>query len=203
MQIIIIGSGKVGSTLAGQLAGQGHDVVIIDSDQRQIKHIENEDFIKISGVPIDRDVLRQAGIETADVLCAVTQNDNVNIMVAQIADRIFHVPQIIARIFNPANRDVFDTFKINTVCQTELTVKAILRRIAGERNEQIQRVYNTSILYTRVPVDEDFVGEDICDLTTDTGKAVFGLLRKGKLQLALPGLRIQAGDELVLAAIQN
>ena len=203
MQIIIIGSGKVGSALASELDRQGHEVVIVDSSLKMSENVDKRNFIKIYGVPIDREVLRQAGIETADVLCAVMQNDNINIMVAQIADQIFHVPQIIARIFDPANREVFETFNINTVCQTELTVQAILRRIAGERQEEQHRVYNANILYSRVPVAEEFVGEEICDLATDTDKVVFGLIRKGKLQLALPGLMVQDGDELVLAAVQN
>ena len=122
MQIIIIGCGKVGSALAGELIDQGHEVVIIESDLQAIQNADDLDCIKITGVPIDRDVLKQAGIETADVLCAVTQNDNINIMVAQIAKEIFKVPRIVARIFNPISREVFDQFQINTICQTELTV---------------------------------------------------------------------------------
>ncbi len=203
MQIIIIGCGKVGSMLAGNLINQGHDVVIIESDIRAIQNADELDCIKITGVPIDRDVLKQAGIETADVLCAVTQNDNINVMVAEIAKEIFNVPQIIARIFNPVSREVFDAFKINTICQTELTVQAIQRKISCECQELNQQVYNTSVLYTSVPIEKHLIGEYISNLSTDTGKMIFGLLRDGKLNLAMPGLRIQAGDELVLAGIQN
>ena len=131
------------------------------------------------------------------------RSDNINIMVAQIAKEIFKVPRIVARIFNPISREVFDQFKINTICQTELTVQAILRKISGEEHEQNQVVYNTSILYTSVPIEKNLIGEDITNLSTDTGKLVFGLLRGGKLSLAAPGLRVQAGDELVLAGIEN
>lgn len=203
MHIIIIGCGKVGSTLAGELLDQGHDVVIIESDLQAIQNADDLDCIKITGVPIDREVLRQAGIETADVLCAVTQNDNINIMVAQIAREIFHVPRIVARIFNPASRDIFEQFNINTICQTELTVNALMRKISGEENEQSHLVFNTNIVYTSVPIEKNLIGEDVSNLSTDSGKLVFGLLRSGKLHLALPGLRVQASDELVLADIEN
>ncbi len=159
MQIIVIGCGKVGSSLAGALVSQGHDVVIIESDSKLIQNADDLDCIKITGVPIDRDVLKQAGIETADVLCAVTQNDNINIMVAQIASEIFNIPRIITRIFNPISREVFEQFNLNTICSTELTVQAFLRKIAGESQEQTHRVYNTNILYTSVPIEKEFVGE--------------------------------------------
>ncbi|MCD8499036.1 MAG: TrkA family potassium uptake protein [Clostridiales bacterium] len=107
MQIIIIGCGKVGSSLARQLVALEHDVVIIESDSKLMLQADDIDCIKITGVPIDRDVLRQAGIETADVVCCVTQVDNINIMSSQIAQDVFHVPKIITRIFNPVNKDVF------------------------------------------------------------------------------------------------
>lgn len=202
MQIIIIGCGKVGAALAGELISQGHEVVIIESDTKLIQNADDLDCIKITGVPIDRDVLRQAGIETADVVCTVTQNDNINIMVAQIATEIFHVPKIISRIFNPISRPVFEQFNLSTICQTELTVNAFLRKISGEIHEQEHQVYNANVLYTTVPIEKGLIGEDITNLSTDTGKLVFGLLRNGRLHLAVSGLRIQAKDELVLAGLQ-
>jgi trk system potassium uptake protein len=202
MHIIIIGCGKVGAALAGELVSQGHDVVIVDSDPQLIQNADDLNCIKITGVPIDRDILRQAGIETADVLCATTQNDNINIMVAQIAREIFSVPKIIARIFNPVNRQVFDEFNLDTICQTELSVQAFLRKIAGETEENIHRIFSADILYTQAPIDKALNGEDISNLSTDTGKLIFGLLRNGHLHLAVPGLKVQAGDELVLADIQ-
>lgn len=198
MQIIVVGCGKVGLNLSTSLVRQGHDVVIVENDSKMLQAAEDLDCIRILGVPIDRDVLRNAGIETADILCAMTQNDNINIMVSQIADEIFNVPKIITRIFNPENRQVFDEFGLNTICSTSLTVEAVLRKIGGEINEQTQRVYNTDILYSSVPIEPELVGEDITNLSTDTGKLIFGLLRRSRLLLAVPGLKVLSGDELVL-----
>lgn len=202
MQIIVVGCGKVGLNLATSLVRQGHDVVIVESDSKMLQTAADLECIRILGVPIDRDILRNAGIETADIVCAMTQNDNINIMVSQIADEIFKVPKIITRIFNPENRLVFDEFGLNTICSTSLTVEAVLRKIGGEKNEQTQRVYNTDVLYSSVPIDADLVGEDICNLSTDTGKLVFGLLRRSRLLLAVPGLKVLNGDELVLVDLQ-
>jgi trk system potassium uptake protein TrkA len=203
VQIIVVGCGKVGSSLATILVERGHDVVIVENDSQLIQSAADLDCIKITGVPIDRDVLRQAGIETADVLCAVTQNDNINIMVAQIADLIFKVPRIISRIFNPGSRSVFAEFGLDAVCSTDLTVQDFLRRIDGEKESFRQRVFDNSVIYTSVPSDPAVVGEEVTNLTSDTGKLIFGILRKGRLMLAKPGLKVQADDELVLADLQQ
>jgi trk system potassium uptake protein TrkA len=202
MQIIVIGCGKVGSSLARQLVVLGHDVVIIESDSRLMQQADDIDCIKITGVPIDRDVLKQAGIQTADVVCAVTQNDNINIMTAEIAQSVFGVNHIVTRIFNPTSREVFEEFGLNTICSTELTVDAFLREIEGERDTQVHSLYGTPVIYSTVPTDKEIFGENVCDLSTDTGKLVFGVMRKGKMMLAVPGLKVQDGDQLILADLQ-
>ncbi|NLM78868.1 MAG: TrkA family potassium uptake protein [Ruminococcaceae bacterium] len=202
MQIIVVGCGKVGSTLAAALIAQNHDVVIIDQDEQLLAAAADLDCIKISGVPIDRDILRQAGIETADFLCAVTQNDNINIMVSQIADLIFKVPHIIARIYNPASRSVFEAFGLNTVCSTELTVQELLLRIEGRTKSARQTVFGRQVIYSTEPVDAELAGEKLSNLATNDGKLLFGLLRQDKLLLARPDMTIQAGDELVLADLR-
>ena len=153
-------------------------------------------------MPIDRDILRQAGIETADFLCAVTQNDNINIMVSQIADLIFKVPHIIARIYNPASRSVFEAFGLNTVCSTELTVQELLLRIEGRTKSARQTVFGRQVIYSTEPVDAELAGEKLSNLATNDGKLLFGLLRQDKLLLARPDMTIQAGDELVLADLR-
>ena len=202
MHIIIVGCGKVGASLASLLIAQDHDVVIVESDPDLIQNAADLDCIKITGVPIDRDILRQAGIETADIVCASTQTDNINIMVSQIAADVFQVPKTITRIFNPINRDVFDAFGLNTICSTELTVQAFMRKIAGESDEKIVQVFNTSLLFSYMPVQPAFVGEVISDLEADDGKMIFGLIRQGVMHLATAKLKIKAEDQLVLAELQ-
>jgi trk system potassium uptake protein TrkA len=102
LYIIIAGCGRLGSHLASSLSGRGHDIAIIDDDARNFARLGPEfDGITVSGVPIDEDVLRKAGIEKADVIAAVTNDDNLNIMMAQIAGKIFSVPSVLVRIGEP------------------------------------------------------------------------------------------------------
>lgn len=202
MQIIIIGCGKVGSSLAASLIQLDHDVVVVDSDPSLIQAADDLDCIKITGVPIDRDVLRQAGIETADILCAVTQNDNINIMTSQIAKELFNVSRIYTRVFNPSSRNVFNELGLDSICSTELTVQAFMRAIQGETHEERHSLYGSRMLYTRTTVDPKLVGEDVTDLDTDTGKHIVGIFRHNRMILAARGLKIQVGDQIVQTEIE-
>ena len=111
MNILVVGCGKVGARLASVLSREGHDVSIVDRFEESFEML-SDDFegFKTCGVPIDQDVLRRAGIENCDALAAVSPDDNVNIMVRQLAREIFHVPQVLARIYDPAREDVFSHF---------------------------------------------------------------------------------------------
>ena len=202
MQIIIIGCGKVGSSLAASLIQLDHDVVVVDGDPSLIQAADDLDCIKITGVPIDRDVLRQAGIETADILCAVTQNDNINIMTSQIAKELFNVSRIYTRVFNPSSRNVFNELGLDSICSTELTVQAFLRAIQGESHEERHSLYGSRMLYTRTTVDPKLAGEDVTNLKTDAGKHIIGIFRHNRLILAAHGLKIQVGDQIVQTEIE-
>jgi len=202
MQIIVIGCGKVGSSLAAALIQMDHDVVVVDSDPLLIQMADDLDCIKITGVPIDRDVLRQAGIETADIVCAVTQNDNINIMTSQMAREMFHVPKIYTRVFNPSSRNVFSELGLDSICSTELTVQAFIRAIHGEAHEEHHSLYGARLLYTRATVDPKLAGEDIMELETDPGRHIVGVFRHNRLILAASGLKIQIGDQIVQTEIE-
>ena len=133
MHIIVIGCGKVGSKLANVLSREGHDVVVVERETEQFRELDrNFSGVTITGVPIDQDILKHAGIETADALAAVTPDDNVNIMVCQIAKELFNVPKVIARIYNPAREHVFHEFGLETICPTNMTVEAIHKKILNQ-----------------------------------------------------------------------
>ena len=108
MYIVIAGCGRLGSFLAASLSGKGHDVAVIDSDSGNFSSLTSGfDGITVTGVPIDEDILRKAGIEKADIMAAVTQDDNLNIMAAQIAEKIFKVGKVLVRIGDPQKEEFF------------------------------------------------------------------------------------------------
>ena len=126
MYIIIAGCGKIGANLVKTLSNEGHDVVVIDPNEESFAQLESgTNCLTITGMCIDEDVLKSAGIEHADALLAVTSDDNVNIMTAQIAKQLYHVPHVVTRIYDPDNDAVLRQMGLNTVCPTMLTVAKI------------------------------------------------------------------------------
>ena len=137
MNIIIVGCGKVGSRLAYQLSDDGHDVVIVDNDRDAFKALPHEfNGITVVGVPIDQDVLKQAGIESADIFAALSPDDNLNIMACQVAKEIFKVPKVIARIYNPEREYIFHQFGLDTICPTNITVNLLRSKINEDQSSE-------------------------------------------------------------------
>jgi trk/ktr system potassium uptake protein len=123
VRVIILGCGRVGSTLALALTQEGHDVTVVDRDPsafaKAVQRLGPE-FTRetIRGVGIDVDALQQAGIEKADAFIAVTSGDNTNIVAAQIAKLHYRVPKVFARVYDPIRAEVYRAAGIDTICTT-------------------------------------------------------------------------------------
>lgn len=135
MYIIIAGCGKIGANLVKKLSNDGHDVVVIDPNKENFAQLESgTNCLTVTGMPIDEDVLKSAGIERADALCAVTSDDNVNIMTAQIASQLYHVPHVVTRCYDPDKDEVLRQMGLCTICPTMLAVEKI-GALLGETEE--------------------------------------------------------------------
>lgn len=135
MYIIIAGCGKIGANLVKTLSNNGHDVVVIDPNEENFAQLENgTNCLTITGMCIDEDVLKSAGIEHADALLAVTSDDNVNIMTAQIASQLYHVSHVVTRVYDPEKAEVLRQMGLTIVCPTMLTV-AKIGSLLGETEE--------------------------------------------------------------------
>jgi len=125
VRVVILGCGRVGSTLAALLARAGHEVAVVDRDQsafdKAIQRLGSDFSIEtVVGVGIDEDALRQAGIENADAFVGVTSGDNTNIVAAQIARHRFHVPKVFARVYDPIRAEAYRDADIETICTTAI-----------------------------------------------------------------------------------
>lgn len=114
--IIVAGCGRLGSYIANRSSGDGHSVVVIDIDQSAFKGLSSEfSGFKMEGDATEFATLKQAKVEKADMVIATTQEDNVNVMVAQIARHLFHVSHVIARVFEPKRERVYRELDIETI----------------------------------------------------------------------------------------
>ncbi|HEY9061515.1 MAG TPA: TrkA family potassium uptake protein [Pseudobacteroides sp.] len=200
MQIIIIGCGKVGSKFAQMMSEEGHDVVVVDNNSSSFKSLGlSFNGLTVTGVPIDQDVLKQAGIETADVFIALTPDDNINIMACQVAKEIFNVPQVLARIFNPEREDVFHQFGLDTICPTNVTVDVIRSFVFGEKGVSRYTLGSNLISFKKEKVQKKYEGKKISSIKLRKGLFIFGIVRNGTFNFAFPSLKVSAEDTLVIA----
>jgi len=131
MRIIIIGCGRVGADLATTLEAEGHEVAVVEKDRLALTRLPADFKGKtVLGTGIDDDVLRKAGVETADAVVAVTNYDNTNVVAAQIAKEKFKVKNVLARTLDPRLQAIYREFGLETICPTDITVKLIHDSIA-------------------------------------------------------------------------
>ena len=160
MNILVIGCGKVGSQLASMLSEEGHDVSVIDRDAKNFEMLDdNFSGMTTVGVPIDQDVLKQAGIESCDAVAEVSQDDNLNIMCSQLAREIFKVPSVLARIYDPAREDVFSHFGLHTVCPTNLTVSAVKSALTENQSIRTINFGAHTLAFNLIQVPDELVGK--------------------------------------------
>jgi len=126
VKIIIVGCGRVGAKLASDFAEEGHQVSVVDQRQTAFRRLPSGFRGQlVLGTGIDEDVLRNAGIQQADVFIAVTENDNTNIMAAQIAQVIYRVPKVILRIYDPDRAEIYRELGLTVICPTRTVAEMI------------------------------------------------------------------------------
>ena len=132
MNVVVKGCGRVGARVASILDHSGHTVTVIDTTSGSFKRLApGYSGDTIIGTGIDEDVLRSAGIETADAFVAVTNGDNRNIMAGQVARAIFGVSQVIIRIYDPVREDTYRRLGLSTVCPTTTISAQIIDQVVG------------------------------------------------------------------------
>lgn len=129
--IIVVGSGLLGSYLAGRLSQEGHAVVVIDIRPDALESLPAEySGFRIEGDATEYALLREAKTDQADLVIATTREDNVNLMVAQMARRVFKVPRVMARVFDPRRQEVYRLLGVETVSPTVIAGELILKAVA-------------------------------------------------------------------------
>jgi trk system potassium uptake protein TrkA len=123
MNALIIGCGRVGSTIALQLQNEGWDVTVVDENEDALSRLgENWPGRFLVGHGMDTDLLREAGIEEADALVAATDGDNTNIVIGQVAQKRFGITCVVARILDPARAEFYTKRGLRVVCPTKIAI---------------------------------------------------------------------------------
>jgi trk system potassium uptake protein TrkA len=144
MFILIVGVGRVGSSLARAMLREGHEVSCLDEDAEAHARLEvgmEEAWEEAGGqftvgTALEIDALQAAGIERADAFVASTDGDNTNIVIAQIAKRRFNVPKVIARILDPLRADWYERQGVHTICPTKVAIDMLEREVRAAASDQ-------------------------------------------------------------------
>lgn len=203
MNILIIGCDRTGTLLASRLQQAGHDVALIDRDPAHISAFVQEtgfSGLTHAGLPIDLDTLRAGGIESSDAVFALTDDDTVNIMVAQIARQKYRIRRVWALVRDPGLKEAYGRcFSIWTVCPGELAADSLFRSLADEGPGAQFSFGGEAFRLEAVPLPHGAAGRALSALPAGTG-TVAGLLRAGTVVLAAEarGETLRADDRLLL-----
>lgn len=136
--VIVVGCGRVGSQLANMLSDNGSNVCVIDRNADAFANLgRNFNGSTVQGLGFDEETLIKAGVEDCDVMAAVTQFDNTNLMVAEVGSRLFGVPHVIARLYNPDHERAYMQLGIDHVCGTSLVAEDVFSKIVSGHGAHI------------------------------------------------------------------
>ncbi|MCW2494625.1 TrkA family potassium uptake protein [Jatrophihabitans sp.] len=201
VHIVVMGCGRVGSSLAHQLARRDHSVSVIDQDPLAFRRLgDSFEGRQVKGVGFDRETLIAAGIEEADAFAAVSSGDNSNIIAARVARETFGVARVVARIYDPKRAEVYERLGIPTVATVPWTASRLLKGVLGEATAEAWRDPSGAVTMLHVTPHEGWVGKPLSEFELASGGRVALVTRFGVGQLPTPGTVIQSGDGLHVMA---
>ncbi|MDN5798045.1 MAG: TrkA family potassium uptake protein [Intrasporangium sp.] len=200
MHFVIMGCGRVGSTLARTLGRNGHDVAVIDADPASFRRLGAEfEGQTVTGVGFDRDTMIAAGIRTAYAFAAVSSGDNSNILAARVARETFGVEHVVARIYDPQRAMVYQRLGIPTVATVRWTADQVIQRLLPQGAMPELTDPSGKIVIAEVPLVAEWIGRPLTEVEALTGTRVAYLTRLGEGMLAESDSVVQSGDLVHLA----
>ncbi len=195
MHFVIMGCGRVGSTLAHSLESQGHEVAVIDQEETAFRRLGVAfEGRRVTGVGFDRDTLREAGIEQAYAFAAVSSGDNSNILAARVARETFGVENVVARIYDPGRAEIYQRLGIPTVATVRWTADQMLRRLLPAGAAPLFRDPSGKVVLAEIPVHTGWVGHRIDDLKRAGNLRVAFVTRLGEAMVPGRDTVFQDGD---------
>jgi len=197
MYVIIVGCGRVGSELAKLLSGEGHDVVVIDKTQEAFKRLgDTFNGLTMVGNGFDLALLKQVGIEKADAFCAVTDGDNTNLISAQVAKKIFSVPKVFARVYDPQRAHIYTALGLDIISGTML-FSAMLRDKIIESRFSSYLIESKDLGVMEIEAKNDLVGKTIQDINIPGDFIVVALRRMQAVVIPEPKTVLKNKDILM------
>jgi trk system potassium uptake protein TrkA len=204
VHVVIMGCGRVGSSLAAACERLGHTVAIIDKDEQAFRRLPQEfDGEQIVGKGFDRQTLIAAGIERAEAFAAVSNGDNSNIIAARVARENFEIEQVVARIYDHRRAAVYERLGIPTVATVPWTTDRLLRTLLPDGVASAWRDPTGSVAMLQLPLHEEWSGHTIRQLEESIDARVAFIMRFGTGVLPDRRTVLQADDLVYVAALSG
>jgi trk system potassium uptake protein len=198
---VIMGCGRVGSTLARNLEGQGHDVAVIDNNSAAFRRLGGTfEGKRVNGLGFDRDTLIEAGIENAYAFAAVSNGDNSNILAARVARETYGVEHVVARIYDPGRAAIYQRLGIPTVGTVRWTSDQMMRRLLPQGSVPEHTDPSGHVVIADVSINPAWIGHRISELESTSGARVAYLTRLGEGMLPGAETVYQDGDLVHIVA---
>lgn len=195
MHVVIMGCGRVGSRLARRFERQGHSVAVIDKDPRSF-HLLDVDFKgrKVQGVGFDSNVLVEAGIEKADAFVAVSSGDNSNFVSSKIAKDVFHVPKVVARIYDPRRAKIYRRTGVPTVAPVAWGTNKIADLLFLQQSHTRDTFGNGEVELMEFELPSNLVGRPVRDFEAPGEIHIGSIERGGAAFIPLPATTFERND---------
>ncbi len=201
MEILIIGCGRVAADLAEILLQSGEAISVIAKDAEELLNIDHLDCSKTRGVPLDMRVLEKAGIKNVDAVLCISDNENINVTVGQMAHKIYGIGQVIVRIFNPENEAIYQALGLVTVCSTSMTTEKILGYLGFSQAADQTSVLGYPIRYDLRQVTESWHEVTVAEVEKKLKVHVLAVAEENSLKLVSRDYRFSEGEHVILVSL--
>jgi trk system potassium uptake protein len=204
MKVIVMGFGRIGSQVSKLLADQNHDVTIIDHESIAGTRIDPAFKGRvIKGVGFDRKVLIQAGIEQAEAFVASSTSDNVNIVAARIARNIFHVPRVVARLYDPLRAEIYHRLGLTTISATNWAAEKIYQELTHTDLDVRDTFGRGEVSLVHLETPPQLFGRTVKQLSVPGEVMVISIVRNDQAFIPIVGTEFQEGDLINLVVLSS
>jgi trk system potassium uptake protein TrkA len=204
MKIIVMGCGRIGSAVSLLFTRIGHEVTVIDHDANALARLGADFKGKIvRGIGFDRDILLEAGIESAEAFVAASSSDNANIVAARTARNIFRVPRVVARLYDPLRAEIYQRLGLTTISTTGWGAERIVEVITHTDLDVIHLFRDGGATLIRVEAPARFNGHKVMQMNIPGEALVIAITRNNHTFIPISGTEFQEGDTVYLTAIPS
>ncbi len=204
MKVIVMGCGRIGSQVCKIMSELGHQVTVIDHDGNAAGRLSSKFKGRvIAGLGFDRKVLMDAGIEQADAFVSASSSDNANIVAARIARTIFHVPRVIARLYDPRRAEIYERLGLTTISSTTWAAERIYQVLTHTDLDVWTTFGRGEVSLVHLELSQPLIGRNVMNLNVPGEVMVISVTRDDQAFIPTSGTEFLSGDFVLLAVLTS